>query len=167
MVFIKKAIIFFICPSRNSLILMIIKFSCYVIMIYIYMSISINIHISCIIYWLHAKLTKYKQPLHAIDTWETGVSKVPFYLFSSHSQDQVASKMMRNMISVSQEEITCFIASPVLRDCTSAELSLAQPSGKFKFGKYLHTVQIDTKPYLEYLLNYFLSGGRLVRNRVS
>jgi len=87
--------------------------------------------------------------------WETGVSKLPVYLFSSHRQDQVERKIMEKL-------------GTVYRDCTEAELSLAQPAGKFKFGKYIHTVQIDTKPYLAYLLKQFLSaGGRVVEGKVD
>ena len=50
--------------------------------------------------------------------------------------------------------------SPVHRDCTDRELNLALPEGEFKFGKYLHTMQIDMDIYLQYLREQFTSKGK-------
>ena len=45
------------------------------------------------------------------------------------------------------------------RDCTEAELNLPQPGGKYKYGKYQHTVQVDTELYLPWLLEMFTQQG--------
>ena len=45
------------------------------------------------------------------------------------------------------------------RDCTEAELNLPQPGGKYKHGKYQHTVQVDTELYLPWLLEMFTQQG--------
>ena len=46
---------------------------------------------------------------------------------------------------------------PVFRDCTERELNLALPEGQFKYGKYLHTMQIDMDIYMEYLKEKFIT----------
>ena len=48
---------------------------------------------------------------------------------------------------------------PVFRDCTERELNLALPEGQFKYGKYLHTMQIDMDIYMEYLKEKFITQG--------
>ena len=45
------------------------------------------------------------------------------------------------------------------RNCTERELNLALPEGKFKFGKYIQTLQIDMDLYLKYLTDKFKSNG--------
>jgi len=75
-------------------------------------------------------------------------------MFSSHSQDQVEKEMMG-------------LLSPVYRDCTEEELSIPQPTGKYKYGKYQHTVQVDTEKYLPWLLDMFTEqGGKIIQRRV-
>lgn len=105
--------------------------------------------------WARNSWEWFNDLLSEAKPWETGVSKLPTYLFSSHSKDQVERKMMEKL-------------APVYRDCTKVELNLPQPAGKFQFGKYLHTVQIDTEPYLGYLMKQFLAaGGRVVQSKVD
>jgi len=96
--------------------------------------------------WAKDSWTWYEDLLKLNRPEETGVSKLPVYLFSSHRKDQVERRMMNELCSV-------------YRDCTAEELRLPQPEGKFKFGKYLHSLQIDTKPYLAYLLEKFKEAG--------
>ena len=50
---------------------------------------------------------------------------------------------------------------PLLRDCTDKELNLPQPSGKYRFGKYHHTVQVDTELYLPWLMEMFTEQGEV------
>ena len=97
--------------------------------------------------WAKDSWTWYEDLLKLNKPEETGVSKLPVYLFSSHRKDQVERRMMNELCSV-------------YRDCTAEELRLPQPEGKFKFGKYLHSLQIDTKPYLAYLLEKFKEAGK-------
>jgi len=105
--------------------------------------------------WARDSWQWYDHLLSKARPWETGVTRLPTYLFSSHSKELVERRFMKEL-------------SPVYRDCTSAELNLASPTGKFQFGKYLHTVQIDTELYLKYLMELFLSaGGRLVQSKVD
>ena len=54
---------------------------------------------------------------------------------------------------------------PVYRDCTERELNLALPEGQFRYGKYLHTMQIDMDIYLQYLKEKFISKGGLLEQR--
>ena len=70
---------------------------------------------------------------------------MPVYLWSRHHQ--VDRRFMESL-------------APVYRDCTDRELNLALPEGEFKFGKYLHTMQIDMDIYLQYLREQFTSKGR-------
>merc|ERR1711875_90153 len=69
----------------------------------------------------------------------TGVSPLKTYLFSSHSQDQVERPMMAKL-------------GTIYRDCTEEELGLVKSEGKILFGKYVETVQIEAKIYLQYLM---------------
>ena len=58
--------------------------------------------------------------------------------------------------------------SPVYRDCTERELNLAMPEGRFKYGKYIKTMQIDMDIYLQYLTDQFTSrGGVLTQGKVE
>ena len=43
----------------------------------------------------------------------------------------------------------------------SRELKLALPEGRYKHGKYLHTVQIDTETYLAYLRGQLEQMGQV------
>ena len=47
------------------------------------------------------------------------------------------------------------------RNCTERELNLALPEGRFKFGKYIQTMQIDMDLYLQYLTDKFKSNGKI------
>ena len=77
----------------------------------------------------------------------TGVSRLPVYLWSRHHQHLVERRHMQSL-------------APVYRDCTERELNLALPEGHFKFGKYLHTMQVDMDIYLQYLREQFTSKGQ-------
>ena len=58
--------------------------------------------------------------------------------------------------------------SHVYRDCSHKELNLALPEGKFKFGKYIKTMQIDMEIYLKYLMEEFTGhGGVLTQGKVT
>ena len=50
--------------------------------------------------------------------------------------------------------------SPVYRDLSERELNLALPEGKFKYGKYIQTMQIDMDIYLKYLTEKFKDRGK-------
>ena len=50
--------------------------------------------------WFQNSWTWFTDLLSKARPWETGVSKLPVYLFSSQSQDQVERKMMENMVPV-------------------------------------------------------------------
>ena len=80
-------------------------------------------------------------------TSRTGVTRLPVYLWSRHHQHLVERRFMESL-------------SPVHRDCTDRELNLALPEGEFKFGKYLHTMQVDMDIYLQYLREQFTSKGQ-------
>ena len=51
--------------------------------------------------------------------------------------------------------------SPVYRDLSERELNLALPEGKFKYGKYIQTMQIDMDIYLKYLTEKFKERGEI------
>ena len=50
--------------------------------------------------WFQNSWTWFTDLLSKARPWETGVSKLPVYIFSSHSQDQVERKMMEDMVPV-------------------------------------------------------------------
>lgn len=84
-----------------------------------------------------------------------GVSKIPAFFFSSHNEDQVESSITKKLCKV-------------YRKCTEKELNLPQPSGKYKHGIYVHTLQMDTGIYLPYLTKRFkAAGGSIKKFRVE
>jgi len=85
----------------------------------------------------------------------TGVSFLKTYLFSSHRKDQVERPMMSRL-------------GTTYRDCTEEELGLVKSEGEVLFGKYVETVQIEAKIYLQYLMKLFLAaGGKVVESKVD
>jgi len=105
--------------------------------------------------WATSSWSWFQDIVQDARPWRTGVSKLAAYVFSSHGQDQVERGLMGQL-------------SPVYRDCTDKELNLPQPSGKYRFGKYHHTVQVDTELYLPWLMEMFTEqGGRVLPTKVA
>ena len=100
--------------------------------------------------WAESSWCWYKHLLDLAEPTRTGVSRLPVYLWSRHHQHLVERRFMHTF-------------SPVYRDCTDRELNLALPEGEFRFGKYLHTMQIDMDIYLQYLRDKFTSKGQNCR----
>ena len=100
--------------------------------------------------WAESSWCWYKHLLDLAEPTRTGVSRLPVYLWSRHHQHLVERRFMHTF-------------SPVYRDCTDRELNLALPEGEFRFGKYLHTMQIDMDVYLQYLRDKFTSKGQNCR----
>ena len=96
--------------------------------------------------WAQSSWTWYKDLLDLAEPARTGVSRLPVYLWSRHRPDLVERRHMETF-------------SPVYRDCTERELGLALPEGQFRWGKYLHTMQVDMDIYLQYLRDKFASQG--------
>ena len=91
----------------------------------------------------------------------TGVSELSCLLFSQHGQDLVERRHMERLAPVyrykaGKRRLTW---ESYHRNCTERELNLALPEGKFKFGKYIQTMQIDMDLYLKYLTDKFKSNG--------
>ena len=53
-------------------------------------------------------------------------------------------------------KLLCSVHRPV----TETELGQAHPAGTWKYGTYLHTMQIDTRIYLAWLTDRFTSAGQ-------
>ena len=90
----------------------------------------------------------------------TGVSELTCLLFSQHDQDLVERRHMERLAPVYRYKAgEIMVTLVVYRNCTERELNLALPEGKFKFGKYIQTMQIDMDLYLKYLTDKFKSNG--------
>jgi len=100
--------------------------------------------------WANSSWIWFQRLLKEAKPDKTGVSKLPAFFFSSHDPDQVENRTMKKLCTV-------------YRSCTEKELNLAKPEGKFKYGVYLHTVQIDTALYLAYLTDRFLAAGGTIK----
>ena len=96
--------------------------------------------------WAENSWAWYRDLLELAQPTRTGVTKLPVYLWSRHNKDLVERRFMDSL-------------APVHRDCTERELNLALPEGQFKYGKYLHTMQIDMDIYMEYLKEKFITQG--------
>jgi len=105
--------------------------------------------------WAEDSWKWYSDLLNKNDPEKTGVTSIQFLNFSQYHQQNVEKRYMKDLC-------------PVYRDLTERELNLALPEGKFKFGKYLQTMQIEMDFYLNYLTEEFKSkGGVLTQGRVD
>jgi len=103
--------------------------------------------------WAHSSWSHFQALLDLGKPWETGVTILPVLHLSAYQE--VTRPLMSTICSV-------------YRDATKRELDLAQPEGKFKHGKYFHTVQIDTETYLAYLRKIFeRKGGKVHQIKVG
>lgn len=56
----------------------------------------------------------------------------------------------------------------MFRECTKKELKLFQPSDKWNFGTYCHTLVIDCNYYLPWAIKQFeRNGGQVKRGKVT
>jgi len=103
--------------------------------------------------WARDSWEYYQGLLDMGRPWETGVSVLPIYHWSQY--EQLNRPIMNELC-------------PVYRDLTDKELDLASPQGKFRFGKYYHTMQIETSIYLSYLQSALhRTGVHLIQRKVS
>lgn len=103
--------------------------------------------------WARTSWEYFQELLSLATPWLTGVSLLPTLHMSAHTD--ITRPLMSKLCSV-------------YRDLTPRELDLALPKGKYRFGKYFHTVQIDTPTYLAYLRREVEGrGGEVVQTSIS
>ena len=98
--------------------------------------------------WASNSWKWYSDLLAEHDPEVTGVTTLSCLLYSQYHQQLVQRRHMHSL-------------SPVYRDLSERELNLALPEGKFKYGKYIQTMQIDMDIYLKYLTEKFKERGKI------
>jgi hypothetical protein len=75
---------------------------------------------------------------------------------------QIPTYQLRSSGTSGDDNNLSFV-SDVIRACSSKELDLFQPKGKWISGNYFHTIMVDTEKYLPYALKSFVKQGGLLQ----